>query len=373
MISGWTEEHDELRDVARRFLADKSSSDAVRLSAAGGAAGDDAVWRQMADQIGLQGIAVPAEYGGAGMGPVELGVVLEEMGRRLYIGPYLSTVALAGQTLTSCEDESARARWLPGIADGSLRAAVGISDRDFTFGTSALTTTAREVAGEAGTAWKVTGTKAFVIDGATADLLLVAARVGDEVGLFGVDASEPGISRESLPTVDITRAVARVELDDVSATRIGGDATEVLRRAGELAAAALAAEQIGGAAAALEMAVEYSKIRVQFDRPIGSFQALKHRCADLLIAVESGRSAAFFAAVLLAEEDPEGSVAASVAQAWCSDTYSQASRENVQIHGGIGYTWECDAHLHLRRAAASHVVLGSPASHRARIADLVGM
>jgi alkylation response protein AidB-like acyl-CoA dehydrogenase len=164
-----------------------------------------------------------------------------------------------------------------------------------------------------------------------------------------------------------------VVLDQAVATRIGGDATATLARAADLAAAGLAAEQIGGAAAALEMAVEYSKIRIQFDRPIGSFQAIKHRCADLLIAVESGRSAAFFAAVLLADEDAEGPVAASVAQAWCSDTYSRASRENIQIHGGIGYTWECDAHLYLRRATASDVVLGAPSAHRARIADLVGM
>ncbi len=369
MISGWTEEHDELREVARRFLADKSSSEAVRAQAELGATGDTAVWRQMAEQLGLQGLVVPEQYGGAGMGPVELGVVLEEMGRTLYVGPFFSTVALAAQTLTSCSDESTRERWLPGIADGSITATVAIADDAFTFDTSAVSTTATPV----GATWTLNGTKQFVVDGATADLVLVAARAGDEIGLFAVEGPATGLTREPLPTVDITRAVARLDLVDVAATRIEGDAGEILARAGDLAAAALAAEQVGGAAAALEMAVEYAKIRVQFDRPIGSFQAIKHRCADLLLEVESGRSAAFFAAALLADDDSEGPVAASVAQAWCSAAYSRASRENIQIHGGIGYTWECDAHLHLRRATASDVLLGAPAAHRARIADLVGM
>ena len=373
MISGWTEEHDELREVARRFLADKSSSEAVRAQADEGAAGDPAVWRQMAEQLGLQGLVIPEEYGGAGMGPIELGVVLEEMGRSLYVGPYFSTIALATQTLTSCADEAARERWLPGIADGSLTATVAIADDAFTFDAGSVATTATEVRVESGPVWTLTGTKAFVIDGATADLVLVAARVGAEIGLFAVEGDVRGLTREPLPTVDVTRAVARLELDRVPATRIAGDATSVLARAGDLAAAALSAEQIGGAAAALEMAVEYAKIRVQFDRPIGSFQAIKHRCADLLLAVESGRSAAFFASALLADDDPEAPVAASVAQAWCSDAYTKSSRENIQIHGGIGYTWECDAHLYLRRATASDVLLGAPAAHRARIADLVGM
>jgi alkylation response protein AidB-like acyl-CoA dehydrogenase len=370
MISGWTEEHDELREVARRFLAEKSSSEAVRAQAEQGATGDPTVWRQMAEQLGLQGIVVPEEQGGAGMGPVELGVVLEEMGRALYVGPFFSTVALAAQTLTSCSDGAARERWLPGIADGSITATVAIADGALTFDVAAVTTTATQTA--AGT-WTLSGTKQFVIDGATADLVLVAARAGDEVGLFAVDGAAAGLDRDPLPTIDSTRAVARLDLNDVVATRIDGDANVILARAGDLAAAALAAEQIGGAAAALEMAVEYAKIRVQFDRPIGSFQAIKHNCADRLLEVESGRSAAFFAAALLADEDSEGPVAASVAQAWCSTAYSRASRENIQIHGGIGYTWECDAHLHLRRATASDVLLGAPAAHRARIADLVGM
>jgi alkylation response protein AidB-like acyl-CoA dehydrogenase len=367
MISGWTEEHDELRDVVRRFLADRSSSEAVRAQAEAGAAGDPAVWRQLAEQLGLTGLAIPEEHGGAGMGPVELGVVLEEMGRTLYVGPYLSTVALAGQTLTAAGE--AGAPWLPGIADGSLTATVAVSDRALSFDTSDVAVGAVE----ASEGWTLTGTKAYVVDGATAGLILIAAKAGDELALFAVEGDAAGVTRTPVPTVDITRAVARVELDAAPAVRLDCDAEAVLARASDLAAAALAAEQVGGASAALEMAVEYAKMRVQFGRPIGSFQAIKHQCADLLLQVESGRNAAFFAAALLAEGDDEGPVAASVAQAWCSTAYTRTSKQNIQIHGGIGYTWEHDSHLHLRRATASDVLLGAPRAHRSRIADLVGM
>ncbi|UPW08606.1 acyl-CoA/acyl-ACP dehydrogenase [Gordonia terrae] len=374
MITGWSEEHDELRRVVRRFLAAKSPSESVRSLAEAGATDDPSVWRQMAEQLGLQGISIPEEHGGAGMGPVELGIVMEEMGRALYVGPFFSTVVLAGQTLAACEDGASRARWLPQIVAGQLTATVAVSDHDLTFDTSTITTqaTAATTAGVA-PEWTVSGTKRFVIDGATADLVLVAARVDEGLGLFAVDGSEAGVRREPIATVDTTRAVAELTFDDAPAIRLDVDVERLLSRAGDLAAAALAAEQIGGASAALQMAVDYAAIRVQFERPIGSFQAIKHRCADLMVQIESGRSAAFFAAALLADDDPEGPVAASVAAAWCSDAYAKAAKENIQFHGGIGYTWECDAHLYLRRATASEVVLGASRAHRARIADLVGM
>ncbi|WP_197517879.1 acyl-CoA dehydrogenase family protein [Mycobacterium sp. E796] len=373
MISGWTEEHDELRAVLRRFLADKAPLSAAHAAAEGDATGDAAVWAQMAHQMGLQGLVVPELYGGSGGGPVELGVVMEEMGRALYVGPFYSTVALAAQTLVCIDDEVARRRWLPEIAAGTLTATVAVADDALTFDTATVATTAAESDVVDGAAWTVTGVKEFVVDGATADLILVAARVGEQMGLFAVAGDAPGLQRDPVPTIDFTRAVARVSLDGAAAVRVGGDVTEVLSRAGDLATAALAAEQIGGAGAALDMAVEYAKMRVQFDRPIGTFQAIKHRCADLLVAVESGRSAAFFAAALLAENDPDGALAASVAKAWCSAAYTKASKENIQFHGGIGYTWECDAHLYLRRATASDVNLGAPAVHRRRIAELVEM
>ncbi|MCF8587311.1 acyl-CoA/acyl-ACP dehydrogenase [Gordonia sp. HY366] len=353
--------------MVRRFLAETSPTERVRELAEAGAAGDPVVWRQMASQLGLQGIAIPEQYGGSGMGPVELGVVMEELGRALYVGPFFSTVVLAGQTLTTCSDEAAQARWLPGIADGSLTATVAISDRDLGFDPTSVSTSAKRGA----SGWVVSGTKRFVVDGATADLILIAARADDGIGLFAVDGSDPAVRAAAVGTLDSTRAVATVELVQAPATRIDADGLDTIARSAGLAAAALAAEQIGGASAALDASVEYAGIRVQFERPIGSFQAIKHRCADLLVQIESGRSAAFFAAALLADGDPEGAVAVSAAAAWCSTAYSKASKENIQFHGGIGYTWECDAHLHLRRATVSTVVLGSPAEHRARIADLM--
>ncbi|MBX6389468.1 MAG: acyl-CoA/acyl-ACP dehydrogenase, partial [Frankia sp.] len=249
MIGGLTEEQEELRALARDFLADTSSTARVRALVDSGAARDDEVWRQMAEQVGLQGIAIPEEYGGAGMGPVELGIVAEELGRALFVGPYFSSVVLAGQTLTVCADEAARAAWLPGIAAGELTATLAVGDATGEIDPAQVTTTAAE-SGDGG--WALSGTKRFVVDGATAGLLLVAARVGGEVGLFAVDATGgdvPGLAREPLPNLDLTRQIATVTLAGTPASRLAGDAAAVLARVGDLVAAALAAEQAGGAAA----------------------------------------------------------------------------------------------------------------------------
>ena len=369
MITGLTEEHEELREITRRFLAEKSSLTQVRKLAESGANRDDAVWHQMADQLMLQGIAIPEEYGGAGYGPVELGIVLEELGRALTVAPYLSTVALAGQTLTTCSDNEARSAWLPGIAEGAVIATLAVADETGEIDPAGVTS----VATSAGEDWKITGTKRFVIDGVGADMIIVAARAGEELALFTVKGDAEGVRREPLAQLDPTRQVATVNLDNALAVRIEDDATAVLARVADLVAVALAAEQTGGAAATLDMAVEYTKIRVQFGRPIGSFQAIKHRCADLLTEVESARNAAFSAASLLTQDDPEGPVAAALAAAWCATTYTHAAKENIQLHGGIGFTWEHDAHFHLKRAKTSELLLGTPARHRARVADLAGI
>lgn len=369
MITGLTEEHDELRSVVRRFLADRSDSDSVRTAIDGGGLGDPAVWRQMAEQLGLQGLVVPEEHGGAGMGPVELGIVLEELGRALYVGPFLSTVGFAAQALVASGDASAQARWLPAIADGSLTATMAALDADPS-GLDAVAT----VAHRDGEDWLITGQERFVVDGAAADLIVVAAVVDGVLGMFAVDstAGEPaGLSRVVDANLDLTRPMATLTFQDVPAIRVGGDARQAWARTGDVARAALAAEQVGGATRVLEMAVSYAKEREQFGRPIGSFQAIKHRCADLMVEVESARSAAFYAAALLAAEDAEGPIAASVAQAWCSTAYTDAAKQNIQIHGGIGFTWEHDAHLHLRRAKVSEMFLGTPRAHRSRVADLV--
>jgi len=371
MSFSFTEEQEGLRRLVRRFLEEKSPSDQVRRLMESEDDRDPDVWSQMAEQLGLQGIAIPEEYGGAGGGPVELGIVLEEMGRALLVAPYFSTVAMAGQALTVSDDEEAKRRWLPRIADGSLTATLAVSEESGLWNLNAVATTATR----SGDRWTLTGTKMFVVNGHTVDLILVVARDDAGLGLFAVEGDAPGVTRTKLDTVDLTRDLARVELSAVPATRIGedGDATELLGKITDLILAAIAAEQIGGAGKCLEMAVEYAKIRVQFGRPIGSFQAIKHKCADLLLEVESGRSASYYASSVVAAGDKEASIAAALAKAYCSEVFTHAAKENIQIHGGIGFTWEHDAHLYLKRAKSSEILFGSPAQHRRRLAQLVGI
>jgi alkylation response protein AidB-like acyl-CoA dehydrogenase len=364
------EEREQLRQLVRRFLQETSPSREVRRLAESGATRDDAVWARMADQLGLQGLAVPVEYGGAGYGPAELGIVLEEMGRALLVAPYFATVALAGQVLVSSGDEAAKRRWLPGIADGSLTATLAVAEESGSWDPADVATTAER----SGDGWALNGSKLFVVDGHTADLLLVVARAADGLGVFAVAGDAQGVERAGLDALDLTRQLASVGFSDASATRVGvGDAAAWLSAVVDLVLAASAAEQIGGAAACLDLAVEYAKVREQFGRPIGSFQAIKHKCSTLLLEVESGRSAAYHASAAVAEPGPEASIAAALAKAYCSQAFTHAAKECIQIHGGIGYTWEHDAHLYLRRAKSSELLFGSPAQQRARLAELVGI
>uniref|UniRef100_A0AAU2AAB1 Acyl-CoA/acyl-ACP dehydrogenase n=1 Tax=Streptomyces sp. NBC_00093 TaxID=2975649 RepID=A0AAU2AAB1_9ACTN len=367
----FTEEHETLRSTLRRFLADKAPSEAVRRSMESDEGHDPALWRQMADQLGLHGLALPEEYGGFGGGPVELGIVLEELGRVLLPSPYFATVALAGQALAVSGDDTAKARWLPAIADGSLTGTLALAEAGGSWRVEDVAASAeRDAEG-----WRVSGTKMFVIDGHSADLLLVVARADTGPGLFAVDGTAPGVTRTRLETLDPTRRLARIDLDGAVALRVGpeGDATEYLRTVVDRVAVALAAEQVGGAQACLDASVEYAKVRVQFGRPIGSFQAIKHKCADTLLQVEAARSAAYRAMAVADGEPAELPVSAALAAAYCANAFTHAAKENIQIHGGIGYTWEHDAHLYLKRAKSSEQLFGSPAAHRARLADLVGI
>jgi alkylation response protein AidB-like acyl-CoA dehydrogenase len=343
----------------------------VRRLAEAGAGRDDAVWAQLAGQLGLTGIAVPEQYGGAGYGPAELGLVLEEMGGALLVSPYFSTVVLAGQALAAACDEEARRRWLPGIADGTLTATLAVAEQSGTWDLGGVRATAER----AGDGWAVTGTKLFVVDGHTAGLLLVVARAPDGLALFGIEGGAAGVDRAKLDSLDLTRALASVTLADAQAVRVdtGADFAGWLSAVSDLVLAALAAEQVGGAARCLELAVDYAKVREQFGRPIGSFQAVKHKCAAMLLEVESGRSAAAHASAALAGGQPDGPVAAAVAYDYCSRAFTRAAKECIQIHGGIGYTWEHDAHLYLRRAKSSQLLLGPPAARRGKLAELTGL
>jgi alkylation response protein AidB-like acyl-CoA dehydrogenase len=365
------EEQEELRQLVRGFLEDKCSSADVRRAIESDAPYDPVLWATMADQLGLPGIAIAEEFGGSGFGPVELGIVSEELGRALYVGPYFASVVLAAQLLTELGDPIVQKRWLPGIAAGTLTATVAITEDSGSEDLTALTTAAHKT--EDG--WLLDGAKSYVIDGADASLLLVVARVGDGLGIFAVQDSATGVQRERLDSVDLTRDLARIEFNAAPAIRVdaGAGVVELLDRHRDLVVTALAAEQVGGAARALDMAVEYAKLREQFGRPIGSFQAIKHKCADMLLRVESGRSAAYYAAAVVGAGGTESKIAASMAKSYCSEAYTFVAKENIQIHGGIGFTWEHDAHLFLKRAKGAEVLFGSPAEHRARIAALVGI
>jgi alkylation response protein AidB-like acyl-CoA dehydrogenase len=367
----FSEEQEELRRSVRRFLEDKSPTTEVRRLMETTEGYDPAVWEQMGRQLGLQGLAIPEEYGGSGYGYVELTVILEEMGRALLAAPYFSTVALAANALLASGDDAAKKEFLPGIASGETIATVAITEDSGRWDEAGITL----AASKAGDGWTLEGTKSFVLDGHTASLILVAARAGDGVSLFAVEGGASGLTRTPLSTMDQTRKQARLEFAGVPGRLVGseGDGSRVLAKTLDLAAIALAAEQVGGAQKCLEMAVQYAKDRVQFGRPIGSFQAIKHKCADMLLEVESAKSAAYYAGWAASEDNDEVPVVASLAKAYCSDAYFHAAAENIQIHGGIGFTWEHDAHLYFKRAKSSELLFGDPAYHRELLAQRIGL
>jgi alkylation response protein AidB-like acyl-CoA dehydrogenase len=371
MNFAFSEEQEELRSSVRRFLEDKSPMTEVRRLMETTDGYDPAVWKQMGEQLGLQAIAIPEEYGGAGFGYVELTVIFEEMGAALLCAPYFSTVALATNALLSCGDESAKKDFLPGIAAGETIATLALTEDTGRWDLDAVSLAAKGKGGD----WKLEGHKMFVIDGHTADLLLVAGRSAKGVSLFAVEGSAPGITRTPLATMDQTRKQARIEFSGTPARLLGedGGAGPALSRTLDLAAVALAAEQVGGAQRCLDMAVDYAKTRIQFGRPIGSFQAIKHKCADMLLEVESAKSAAYYAGWAAAEDSEELPVVASLAKSYCSEAYFHAAAENIQIHGGIGFTWEHDAHLYFKRAKSSELLLGDPSYHRELLAQRIGI
>ncbi|MFI6517072.1 acyl-CoA dehydrogenase family protein [Spirillospora sp. NPDC050679] len=316
----------ELRELVRAFCADTLPMSAVRERLGGGY--DPALWRRFAGELGLAGLAVPEEYGGAGQTLAEVGDVQAELGRALAGLPFLSSAVLATYALLGCGEEGAREAWLPRLASGEA--------------TGTLVTGDLRVSGG-----RLSGTAAPVLDGATADLLLVVA--GD--GLYLAEDAR----RVRLESLDATRPLASLTFDGVGARRIGGVPSLAP------AHAALAAEMAGGARRAMEMAVEYAKVREQFGRPIGAYQAVKHACAELLVDVEAAASLAAWACA-----EP-GAESASMAKAYCGDAFVRVATECIQIHGGIGFTWEHDAHLYFKRAHASRTLLGTSEEHYARI------
>ncbi|MFE1837907.1 acyl-CoA dehydrogenase family protein [Streptomyces sviceus] len=371
MDFAFSEEQEQLGRTVRTFLTHTSPETEARRLMETPEGFDRALWRRMGTELGLQGLAVPEEYGGAGCGPVEVGVVMEEMGRALLCAPFLSSAVLATTMLLRCADEEARKRLLPGLACGELVGTLALTEDSARWDAAGVRLTARESNGS----WLLTGHKTFVLDGATSDVVLTVARTDDGIGVFCVEGDAAGLTRAPLPTMDPTRRQARLDYLDVPATRLRtrADGWDLVSEVLDRAAVALAAEQVGVASRALDMAVEYAKVRHQFGRPIGSFQAVKHLLADVLLEVESARAAAHYALLASEYEDPELPAVASLAKAFCSDACVQATEENIQVHGGIGFTWEHPAHLYLKRAKTSQLLFGDPAYHRELLARRIGM
>jgi alkylation response protein AidB-like acyl-CoA dehydrogenase len=367
----FSEEQEQLREFVRSFMEDKFPESAVREQMDTEQGYDPDVWAQMANQMGLQGLIIPEEHGGQGFGYVELVVVLEEMGRALLCAPYFASVVLAANTLMHSGDEAAQATHLPGIASGDTIATLAFTEENGRWDETGITMQATPD----GDSWTLDGTKMYVLDGHTADLVLVAARTANGVSLFSTPGDASGLTRTALSTMDQTRKQAKLDFAAVPATLIGteGEGWSVVSTVLDLAAVALAAEQVGGAQKCLEMAVEYAKVRVQFGRPIGSFQAIKHKCADMLLEVESAKSAAYYAGWCAAEMNDELPSVASLAKSYCSEAYFHATAENIQIHGGIGFTWEHPAHLYFKRAKSSELLFGDPTYHRELLAQRIGI
>ena len=338
-----------------------------RLDTDAGPGYDEQAWRLLGTEMGLAGLGIAEDLGGVGGGLAELTVVAEELGASLLPVPFFSSTVLAGQILARCPgiEPDVLAR----LCAGDEVAAFAGTDADGVWRPERVPIEAEA----GGTGWRLHGRAEFVLDGATAAHLVTAARTPAGCDLFLVAGDAEGVQRRALPTLDPTRAQAEVSFDGAAGVPLttAGGGTAVAGAGLDVALVVLAAEQVGGAAACLDLAVEYAKIRHQFSRPIGSFQAIKHKLADLLLLVEMGRSAVDRA--LAAEQDPARlAEAAAVAKIWCSDAYTTVATENVQVHGGIGFTWEHDAHLYFRRARADEQLLGDATVHRERLATLLG-
>ncbi|MQA83886.1 MAG: acyl-CoA dehydrogenase [Streptosporangiales bacterium] len=367
-----TEEQRALRDALRALLDRRSDSAAVRAAIDSPHGYDRSLWNVLCEQTGVAALNVPEEYGGAGASWFDACLAFEELGRALTPSPLLGSV-LAAEALLAAGDAEACARLLPKIADGSALAGLAWVGAEGRWEPDRAACAATKSAG----GWSLAGEAHYVLDGDLADVLLVAARTADGIGLFEVDPAGSNVRRAHTPAMDPTRRLASVRLDGAPGRRLGGpaggDAAPVLARVRDLACVALAAEQVGAAARALELTVDYTKTRVQFGRPIGSFQALKHRMSDLYVLVDSARSASYAAAGTVAQGGEELAVRAAVAKTYCSEALFRVAAEMIQLHGGIAITWEHDAHLYFKRAHGTAQLFGSPAEHVARLTHLAGI
>jgi alkylation response protein AidB-like acyl-CoA dehydrogenase len=377
---GFSQEQELLRQTARSFLEKECPSGFVRRMMDDAAGTTDEFWGKLAE-LGWLGLIYPEAHGGVGLGLVDLTVVLEEMGRAVMPGPFFSTVLLGGLAILQAGSDAQQTAWLPRIAAGHARATLALLEESARWDAAGVEVAAKP--GKAG-GFVLSGTKLFVPDGHTANLLVVAARTARPtkedpsygVSLFLVPADRKGVAATLLPTMDQTRKLAEVTLGRVE---VGPEALlgplhqgwPVVARVLDRAAVALCAEMCGGAQKVLDLSTEYAKVRVAFGRPIGAYQAIKHRCADMLVAVENAKSITYYAAWAADQDAPDAMLAASMAKAFVSDAYRKVAGDGIQVHGGIGFTWEHDMHLYFKRAKGSEVAFGDATFHRERVARLL--
>lgn len=366
-----TEDQDLIRSTARQYLGERVGLDRVREMMMSHPDSDRALWKEMAD-MGWTGLAISEDLGGSGLTPVEMSVLLEEMGRLVTPGPFFASAVLATTVIQELASPEQQGDLLPAMAAGDTLACLAVFETARNWDPA----TPETMATREGESWVLRGTKRSVLGGAEADLLLVTAATSDGVAVFVVASDAAGLSVEHEPVLDPTRPQARVTLDSVRVgigARLGStESGDGLRRVFALATAYLAAEQVGGAERCMEMSVEYAKTRHQFGRPIGSYQSIKHRCANMLMKVENAKTAARYAARVVDHPD-ELAVAAPLAGALASEAYVWVAGENIQVHGGIGFTWEHDAHIYLKRAKSSSLLFGDSRHQRDLLGQAIGI
>jgi alkylation response protein AidB-like acyl-CoA dehydrogenase len=379
MDFGFNQEQELLRATARKFFESECPSEFVRARMAEPAGVTDAFWAKLAEQ-GWLGLVYPEPYGGAGLGFVDLTVLMEEMGRAVMPGPFFSTVLLGGLTILEAGSEAQKQEWLGKISAGEAKVALAFTEPNARWDAAAVTVTARESGG----GFTVSGTKLFVLDAHLADVLVVVARTREGkrpeegLSLFLVPRSARGVEVKLLPTMDQTRKLCEVTFTEVA---VGADALlgqkdgawAPLSRVLDRATVALCAEMCGGAQRVLDMTTDYAKIRIAFGKPIGSYQGVKHKAADMLVEIENAKSLTYYAAWAMDENVPEAPLAASMAKAYVSDAFRKAAGTGIQLHGGIGFTWEHDLHLYFKRAKSSEFSFGDATWHRERVAQLINL